>query len=184
MVSLALLACFVIFSSLQLVFRIVQKRVKKFFRAKDRSEKVRRLRQRLSRRKERRQTVAKLLETLEERWVTLGIRLRKELTDAKNGLLAYHINSEELMKRASVTRGRDFSHITKMCDKVEERLLSYTKLKKKERCTCVACYDEKRCMAYIPCGHLTFCERCVEKAQKKTCAVCSLPSQGIFKIYE
>jgi hypothetical protein len=48
---------------------------------------------------------------------------------------------------------------------------------------CVICLDADAVMAALPCGHLAFCEQCVELARERPCPVCRSNVENIVKIY-
>jgi len=48
---------------------------------------------------------------------------------------------------------------------------------------CLICMSEKKNMAFIPCGHLSMCERCSEKYDDDKCIMCRKEFSISYKIY-
>ena len=54
-----------------------------------------------------------------------------------------------------------------------------------DRDLCVICLDAKRCMAAIPCGHVSVCANCADdlRGANSTCVVCFANVDAMFKIF-
>eukprot|EP00981_Chlorochromonas_danica_P008155 scaffold2028_cov181-Ochromonas_danica.AAC.33 len=51
---------------------------------------------------------------------------------------------------------------------------------------CMVCYDRKKCIAFIPCGHCCLCEHCLSSvlnAKSDSCPVCRIPVREHIKIF-
>ena len=48
---------------------------------------------------------------------------------------------------------------------------------------CIICYANKKCMAFVPCGHLCICEGCSDKYEDDKCIVCRKEFAIPHKIY-
>jgi hypothetical protein len=49
---------------------------------------------------------------------------------------------------------------------------------------CAVCRDNKRQVAFIPCGHRILCFGCANSYSSETCALCATPHSGMYRIYE
>jgi len=48
---------------------------------------------------------------------------------------------------------------------------------------CIVCFTNKKCFAFIPCGHLCMCENCKDKYSMNTCIICRSSFSELYKIY-
>jgi len=58
------------------------------------------------------------------------------------------------------------------------------KLRHKE---CAICFSEKKCCAFVPCGHLCVCSNCAEliiEETSPTCPICREPVESHFRVYD
>jgi len=52
---------------------------------------------------------------------------------------------------------------------------------------CSICFSEKKCCAFIPCGHLCVCQDCAEIIEQKTsptCPICREKVESHFRVYD
>ena len=52
-----------------------------------------------------------------------------------------------------------------------------------DRQLCSVCLDARRCMAFVPCGHVACCETCASDLKGHPCVICFAPSTSAVKIY-
>ena len=49
---------------------------------------------------------------------------------------------------------------------------------------CVICMEKKVTHACVPCGHLKYCEKCIELIiERKECAICRTQIESVYKIF-
>ena len=60
----------------------------------------------------------------------------------------------------------------------------YLREKVEEEDQCLICYTNKKCYAFIPCGHLCMCEECHLKYQDDKCILCRKEFSISYKIYD
>jgi len=71
-----------------------------------------------------------------------------------------------------------------------ERMLQLLQAQQ-ERELCVICMDKPKTYLIAPCGHKCLCEDCAESLERqghgdrnKTCPICRVPMQRMFKVFE
>jgi len=67
-----------------------------------------------------------------------------------------------------------------------QQLESLLETKKQESNLCVICLEEIRNTVCVPCGHLAYCNICVEGLQRKgfnTCSVCRNPVTTYTRVF-
>ena len=53
----------------------------------------------------------------------------------------------------------------------------------KENVECTVCFDRPRCMATMPCGHLSLCSQCAHDLTTNLCPICRGPLTELKEIY-
>jgi Zinc finger, C3HC4 type (RING finger) len=59
----------------------------------------------------------------------------------------------------------------------EKRIINITNIE------CCICFDVIKQMISLPCGHIKFCESCINKLTKKTCPICIAKFKNYTKLY-
>ena len=56
--------------------------------------------------------------------------------------------------------------------------------KREDEELCIICIEKRVAYACIPCGHLKYCESCIDIIVKRNeCAVCRATVQSVYKIF-
>jgi len=118
--------------------------------------------------------------------------LRKEL-DKRNSL--FNKMQKSLKKyKGKIEESDIVEALRKMDDDGLSKMISSIALIQQERREaklrhkeCAICFSEKKCCAFVPCGHLCVCSSCADlivQETSPTCPICREPVESHFRVYD
>ena len=67
-------------------------------------------------------------------------------------------------------------------DGVRDNIKQHLAEKRQNEAYCGVCWDRKKSVVLVPCGHL-FCAECVERTTNMRCSLCKEPYMNIMKVH-
>lgn len=118
--------------------------------------------------------------------------LRKEME--KRGSVFDRMKRNMKKQRGDIQENDIVEALPKLDDKALTRMISQIvniqqqrrddKIRNKE---CAVCFNERKCCAFVPCGHLCVCKDCADVIQRQTsptCPMCRKPITSHFRVYD
>ena len=90
--------------------------------------------------------------------------------------LELEVLSDDLIRAKTLL---DRAILARRCEEVKKAAMAAAL----EKQTCVACFEKKRSVALLPCGHVCLCEKCAADKLLLACPLCRSKIDGRMNVY-